>query len=111
LGRIVRHPQTGHVLRIVEERDCANDEERAIVEVNAGVYLFDRQLLCAALQRIDNNNSQQEYYLTDAVRLLAQQGHMVKAILHQGDAEEALGVNTVEQLARAELYLSKHNIQ
>ena len=95
-GRIVRDGDT--VLRIVEERD-ANDEERAIDEINASVYLFDGARLGSMLQKLDAHNAQGELYLTDVFQLLHDEGDRV--IAHRCDHEEAEGVNSRAQLAEA----------
>ena len=96
LGRIVRDP-AGGVEAIVEERD-ATAAQRAIVEINAGVYAFDAALLGVALTKLTTQNAQGEEYLTDVVRLLADAGHLVAA--HRAsDATEALGANDRAELA------------
>ncbi|HLW60813.1 MAG TPA: bifunctional UDP-N-acetylglucosamine diphosphorylase/glucosamine-1-phosphate N-acetyltransferase GlmU [bacterium] len=98
-GRIVRGADR-RLLRIVEDRD-ASPEERAIREVNAGVYCFRLPELRWALRRIRPNNRQGEYYLTDAVTLLAGEGGGV-ATVPVGDPAELRGVNTRAELAEAE---------
>ena len=97
-GRIVRH-KDGRVLRIVEDRDATHDE-RAISEINTGIYAFRRDLLGPALRGIDTNNSQAEYYLTDVIDILASRGHRVGAV--EAPASETAGVNDRLQLAMAE---------
>jgi len=97
-GRIVK-TSDGSVTAIVEEKD-ASDEQRGIREVNAGVYCVERAFLEQAVQRIDANNAQGEYYLTDVVRQAAMQG--LKSRAYQvADAEEMMGVNDRVQLAEA----------
>ncbi len=96
-GRIVRG-EDGSIRAIVEATD-ATDEERAIDEVNSSIYVFTASKLWPALERIDPANAQGELYLTDAVRLLVDDGELVAA--HEGDAEEAEGVNTRVELAGA----------
>lgn len=96
LGRIVRDA-AGGVEAIVEERD-ATAAQRAIVEINAGVYVFDAALLGAALSKLTTQNAQGEEYLTDVIRLLGDAGHPVGA--HRAaDASEALGCNDRAELA------------
>jgi bifunctional UDP-N-acetylglucosamine pyrophosphorylase/glucosamine-1-phosphate N-acetyltransferase len=97
-GRIVRD-QEGRVLRIVEETD-AGPGERAIKEVNAGVYAFQRQQLFAALAQLTPANAQGEYYLTDVLISFRQQGLVVAVQLC--DRETVLGVNNRVQLAQVE---------
>ncbi|MDQ2678876.1 MAG: NTP transferase domain-containing protein [Actinomycetota bacterium] len=98
-GRIVRG-RDDKVARIVEQRD-ASPEELALTEVNTSIYCFRRSLLAPALRRIEPDNSQGEYYLTDAVEVLASAGHPVEAFLVE-DAAETQGVNDRLQLAAAE---------
>ena len=75
LGRIVRGAD-GAVERIVEAKD-ASEEERNIREINAGTYVFDLRLLFEALARVKNENRQGEYYLTDVVSILREEGRPV----------------------------------
>ncbi len=98
-GRIVRD-RDGRVDRIVEHRD-ASEAELAINEINTSIYCFRRALLAPALRRITPDNSQGEYYLTDAVAFLRQAGHRVDAVIAP-DCIEAGGINDRAQLATAE---------
>ena len=97
-GRIVRG-EDGSLLRIVEERD-ANDEERAIYEVNSGVYAFDGIKLAAAIGKLKSDNSQGELYLTDVLEILRNDGGSIAAVLIE-DFIEILGVNDRAQLAES----------
>lgn len=100
-GRVVRTHAAGQtVARIVEDRD-ANDAERAIREINVGTYVVDGEFLFTALEKLDPSNAQGEYYLTDIIRLAAEQGRTVAAVV-LADPDEGLGVNTRRQLAVAE---------
>jgi bifunctional UDP-N-acetylglucosamine pyrophosphorylase / glucosamine-1-phosphate N-acetyltransferase len=94
-GRVVRD-EAGTVQRIVEHRD-ATDVERAIAEINAGMYLVDRELLIDALGRIDDSNDQGELYLTDVVQILTDDQRQVAAVVAAED--EVAGVNDRWQLA------------
>jgi bifunctional UDP-N-acetylglucosamine pyrophosphorylase/glucosamine-1-phosphate N-acetyltransferase len=96
-GRIVRG-EDGSLQAIVEATD-ATPEQRAIDEVNSSIYVFAASKLWPALERIVPANAQGELYLTDAVRQLADQGELVAA--HEGDSEEAEGVNTRVEMAEA----------
>jgi bifunctional UDP-N-acetylglucosamine pyrophosphorylase/glucosamine-1-phosphate N-acetyltransferase len=96
-GRVIR-ADDGTVARVVEERD-ASVEERAISEVNAGMYLFDRARLVGALGRLADDNAQGELYLTDVPELLATQGAPVTAV--SARPSEVAGVNDRAQLAEA----------
>ena len=97
-GRIIRSAD-GSLLRIVEERD-ATDEERAIYEVNSGVYAFDGAKLAAAIGKLENDNSQGELYLTDVLEILRNDGGSIAAVLIE-DFIEILGVNDRAQLAES----------
>lgn len=104
LGRVVRS-ESGEFLRIVEQKD-ATSEEAAIREINTGCYAFDSSPLFQALTQIRPNNSQAEYYLTDVPAILNAQGQRVLAV-PKLTIEEALGVNTLEQLAEVEKVLQR----
>ncbi len=101
-GRIIR--DGNEVLKIVEHKDC-NEEELKVTEMNAGVYCFDIEKLLEALNKLSNNNSQGEYYLTDVIGILKSQGEKVGAVVV--DFEETLGVNSRAQLAQVEAILRK----
>lgn len=94
-GRIVR--KDDRVERIVEEKD-ATEKERALDEVNAGVYVFDLQPLSEVIEKVDKENVQGEYYLTDVIQLLWTQGHSAATV--EAPAPEITGVNSRAQLAR-----------
>ncbi len=96
-GRIVRDATTGQIERIVEERD-ATDAQRAITEINSGIYAFEAQPLFDALRLIATQNTQNEYYLTDLVEIYRRQGKAVEA-LQIDDPNELLGINSREELA------------
>ena len=98
-GRIVRNDRARFV-RIVEDKD-ATSEERAIKEVNVGVYCFRVRALARALRRVRPNNRQREYYLTDAVTLLAGEGGGVVTVGVR-DRVETIGVNSREELSEAD---------
>ncbi|MDR1634449.1 MAG: bifunctional UDP-N-acetylglucosamine diphosphorylase/glucosamine-1-phosphate N-acetyltransferase GlmU [Bifidobacteriaceae bacterium] len=97
-GRVVRD-QTGQVARIVEEAD-ATAEQAAINEINASVYVYDVDLLRSALQGLDRDNSQGEFYLTDVVAAARAAGRTVRAIISE-DPSVVQGVNDRAQLAQA----------
>lgn len=96
-GRVLRDG-AGNVSRIVEHRD-ASEAERAVAEINAGMYLVDRPLLEDALGRIDDDNDQGELYLPDVVQILTGDGREVAAVVAAED--EVAGVNDRWQLAAA----------
>lgn len=102
-GRIIRRNDGEEVLRIVEQKD-ASDEEKAVKEINSGVYVFDARELFASLKQITNANAQNEYYLTDVFGICFGQGKKVSAF-KVADANEIRGINTPEQLREAERLL------
>ncbi|MFJ8585961.1 bifunctional UDP-N-acetylglucosamine diphosphorylase/glucosamine-1-phosphate N-acetyltransferase GlmU [Streptomyces sp. NPDC093595] len=103
-GRIVRDPGTGAVTAIVEHKD-ASDAQRAIREINSGVFAFDGKLLADALGKVRTDNSQGEEYLTDVLGILREAGHRVGASV-AGDHREILGINNRVQLAEARRLLN-----
>lgn len=98
-GRVIRAPD-GAVTAIVEAAD-ASPAERAIQEVNAGVYLAEAGFLRSALKRLSPFNAQGEYYLTDLVALAREQGVTVQAWAGERVREFA-GINSREELAQME---------
>ena len=97
-GRIIRD-ENGQVLKIVEHKDC-NEEELKVNEMNAAMYCFDIEDLINALEKISNDNVQGEYYLTDAIGIVKEEGKKVGAVVT--DYEDTIGVNSRAQLAEAE---------
>jgi bifunctional UDP-N-acetylglucosamine pyrophosphorylase/glucosamine-1-phosphate N-acetyltransferase len=98
-GRIVRAP-SGDVLAIVEHKD-ATDAQRAITEIYSGIMAVPTRLLRAWLARLDNQNAQQEYYLTDIVKFAVADG--ARVVAHRiTDAVQVAGVNSPTQLAELE---------
>lgn len=95
-GRIVRD-ENGHLLKIVEQKD-ANLEEQKIQEINGGMYVFNGKLLDYALSKITNQNAQNEYYLTDTIEILRNEGHLVDAVATE-EKDDIAGVNSRAQLA------------
>ncbi|PRC47355.1 bifunctional UDP-N-acetylglucosamine diphosphorylase/glucosamine-1-phosphate N-acetyltransferase GlmU, partial [Mycobacterium sp. ITM-2017-0098] len=95
-GRILR-TQAGEVLGIVEQAD-ASESQKAITEVNAGVYAFDIDALRSALSRLRADNAQQELYLTDVISIMRSDGRAVRA-QHVMDTTLVTGVNDRVQLA------------
>ena len=95
-GRIIRN-DTGQITRIVEERDASGDE-RAIREVNSGIYALELGSLFDDLRSLASDNSQGEYYLTDLVSAYHRRGHGVET-LRIDDPAELRGVNTRVDLA------------
>lgn len=104
-GRVIRIPGTDLVDRIVEHKD-ATDEEKQVDEINSGTFCFNSRYLFKALHKIKSENSQNEYYLTDVMQILRQEGHKT-AVCRAENADEVLGVNSVEQLADLETKFAK----
>ncbi|WP_078067121.1 bifunctional UDP-N-acetylglucosamine diphosphorylase/glucosamine-1-phosphate N-acetyltransferase GlmU [Streptomyces jeddahensis] len=103
-GRIVRDEASGAVTAIVEHKD-ATEAQRAIREINSGVFAFDGRLLADALGRVRTDNSQGEEYLTDVLGILREAGHRVGAAV-AGDHREIAGINNRVQLAEARRILN-----
>lgn len=101
-GRILRDVQ-GYITRIVEARD-ASDAEKAVQEINSGVYCLQASFLFPALRRIGRQNAQGEQYLTDVIAVAVAEHHRV-AHVTVADAQEILGVNTHAELAYLETLL------
>lgn len=101
-GRILRD-SAGRFLRIVEERDCS-PEERSIREINPSCYVFELPVLWDALAKLETNNAQGEFYLTDAPQLLLAMGRKVVA-LNALEPDDILGINTRQHLAQAHALL------
>ena len=97
-GRIVR--KNGTVERIVEQKD-ATDDEKAITEINTGVMLCRANRLKAWLARLDNDNAQGEYYLTDVIGTAVADGVTVHGVKARNQ-DEVMGINDKKQLAEAE---------
>jgi bifunctional UDP-N-acetylglucosamine pyrophosphorylase/glucosamine-1-phosphate N-acetyltransferase/UDP-N-acetylglucosamine pyrophosphorylase len=104
LGRIVRDA-AGRFTGIVEEKD-ATDEQRKITEVNMSTYVFDCPELLHALDRLQPNNNQGEYYLTDCPGILQREGERVEALPILKPCE-SLSINTIDELAQVEAEMRK----
>ncbi|NLC03690.1 MAG: bifunctional UDP-N-acetylglucosamine diphosphorylase/glucosamine-1-phosphate N-acetyltransferase GlmU [Tissierellia bacterium] len=98
-GRIIREDGE-NISEIVEQKD-ASLEQLKIREINYGIYCFNGKSLKYALNLIDNNNAQGEYYVTDAISILKNGGHKVGAYIID-DSTEIHGVNSRTQLAFSE---------
>lgn len=100
-GRIVQ--ENNKFIKIVEEKD-SNQEEKKIQTINAGIYCVDSQILCSYLPMINNNNAQEEYYLTDVFELIRQHEDFVIDVINlpKNKTIEITGVNTKDQLLELE---------
>jgi bifunctional N-acetylglucosamine-1-phosphate-uridyltransferase/glucosamine-1-phosphate-acetyltransferase GlmU-like protein len=101
-GRVVRD-EKNEVKAIIEQKDCA-PEQALIKESNPGFYIFDAQWLWANIDKLRSENAQREYYLTDLIAMAIEQGKRVVAA-PVSEENEALGINTPEQLKQAESVL------
>ncbi|CDG15745.1 bifunctional UDP-N-acetylglucosamine diphosphorylase/glucosamine-1-phosphate N-acetyltransferase GlmU [Xenorhabdus doucetiae] len=97
-GRIIR--EQGEVTGIIEQKD-ATEEQRKINEINTGILVANGGDLKRWLSRLENNNAQGEYYLTDVIALAHQEGRQIKAV-HPSRLSEMEGVNNRLQLATLE---------
>ena len=102
-GRVVRE-QGGSVSGIVEQKD-ATPEQRAIREINSGIYVFDAVSLFEGLRHITTDNAQHEYYLTDVFRYFWRNKLPVSAVIAD-DPLEVGGINTPAQLDEARRILA-----
>jgi bifunctional UDP-N-acetylglucosamine pyrophosphorylase/glucosamine-1-phosphate N-acetyltransferase len=107
-GRIIRDDD-GAVASIVEHAD-ADDEQRAVAEINSGLYAFDAAALRSALSRLRTDNVQGELYLTDAIALIRADGRAVRA-QHIADTPLVSGVNDRVQLALLGAELNRRTIE
>ncbi|MFC1675013.1 bifunctional N-acetylglucosamine-1-phosphate uridyltransferase/glucosamine-1-phosphate acetyltransferase [Candidatus Omnitrophota bacterium] len=97
-GRIMRDNYST-VKQIVEEKD-ADDFQRDIKEINTGIICFDKRKLNQALKRVRRNKRNGEYYLTDCIGILHKKGALIESVRLR-DRDEALGINSRADLARA----------
>ena len=103
-GRIVRDSNR-RAVNIIEEKD-ASSEIKKITEINSGIYCFKKDFIFDALKKIDKNNIQQEYYLTDVVGLAFKSSLKIETLVAE-DPNEIMGINTQEELKEAERILVK----
>ena len=102
-GRIYR--EGGYIKKIVEFKDCT-PEQLEIKEINSGLFCVDTKLLFDALDEVQNNNNQHEYYLTDIVEIIGR-NHQVDSVVVK-DGFILTGINDVDTLEKAEkIYLKR----
>ena len=103
-GRIVE--KDGKFDKIVEEKDC-NAEQKTIQKVNCGLYAVDCNTLCRYLPYLKNNNSQNEYYLTDIIEIIKCEEliDVEMCEISKESQHEIMGVNTIQQLEELEKLL------
>jgi bifunctional UDP-N-acetylglucosamine pyrophosphorylase/glucosamine-1-phosphate N-acetyltransferase len=107
-GRVIRDA-SGSVAKIVEQKDCSPEEDR-VQEINTGTYCFDNAKLFSALDRITNQNAQQEYYLTDVVGIMRGDGDNIEAYM-TNDPAESIGVNDRVALSEAERLMKERIVR
>ncbi|MDH4101183.1 MAG: bifunctional UDP-N-acetylglucosamine diphosphorylase/glucosamine-1-phosphate N-acetyltransferase GlmU [Nitrospirota bacterium] len=98
-GRVVKDA-AGRLLRVVEHKD-ATEEERAIREINTGIYCFKASFLFSHLKTLGNTNAQGEYYLPDLIAMAVEKGLGADTVAAD-EVEEVMGINNRVELAEAE---------
>lgn len=105
-GRIIRDAE-GDFVKSVEHRD-ATEQELKSHEINSGMYIFDTKELKEALEKLQPNNAQGEYYLPDTLTIIKEKGLKVDAFALD-DPEDIQGVNDPEQLKAATAVIRRRN--
>lgn len=100
-GRIIRD-ESGSISKIAEKKDLLPEQEN-IKETNIGCYCFSCDWLWVNIKKLDNNNAQGEYYLTDLIKIAIDDNQKISSI--NIDPKEALGINTKEDLELAHKYI------
>lgn len=103
-GRILRD-KYGSICGIIEEKD-ADDFQKGIKEINTGIICFNKDKLTRALKEVRPDNRKKEYYLTDVIKILYQKDGLIDAV-KIADVDEALGVNSRADLAKAYRIMQK----
>ena len=106
-GRVIKN-KDGHVEAIVEEKDTT-PEQKAVKEINAGVYVLNWEKISPAFSDLKSDNAQGEYYLTDIVKWANNKNMNVKAYILK-DNEELFGINCKAQLAEASKMMNRRVI-
>ncbi len=101
-GRVVRNNEE---IRIVEEKDC-NDDERKINEINSGIYCFNTDFLIENIDSLDTKNAQGEFYLTDLIGIANNQKQDI--VIVQVDEDSIKGINSMSQLNEVEDIMQKN---
>ena len=107
-GRIIRNSD-GSLNSIVEEKD-ANSEQKAVKEINAGIYCLNWAKIKPAFSQLKSNNAQGEYYLTDIIKWANEQSLKVNAYILKNN-EEIFGINSKAHLAEASRMLNQRIIK
>ena len=104
MGRILRN-DSGELIKIVEEKD-ASLQEKAICEINTGIIIGAASQFKAIIPKLNNNNAQSEYYLTDVINIAAQAGQKINTI-EANEPEEVMGINNRCQFEHLERYYQR----
>ena len=104
-GRVVRNNED---IRIVEEKDC-NEDERKINEINSGIYCFNTDFLIENIDSLDTKNAQGEFYLTDLIGIANNQKQDI--VIVQVDEDSIKGINSMSQLNEVEDIMQKKLIE
>lgn len=107
-GRIIRDDNDA-IMKIVEEKD-ATPSQKAVKEINAGIYCFDWQAISPAFKEITPNNVQGEFYLTDIIDWSVRNGFKTNAYVLE-DNQEVFGINSQKQLSRAAIILKNRKLE
>lgn len=94
----------GDKVKIVEAKDCS-DEQKKNTLVNAGIYVFEKVFLTESVEKLSDQNASGEFYLTELVEIASSKGLKVSVI--DAPEQECLGVNTLDELERAEKVLTE----
>ena len=96
-GRIIRNKKN-QLSKIVEDKDTSQ-EQKAIKEINSGIYIFNSKILLDKIPSIDNNNAQEEYYLPDIFNFIDEEQTSIYKVKNYN---EISGINTITQLKELE---------
>jgi len=107
-GRVIRN-EKGKIAAIVEARDCT-PEQIKITEVNTSHYCFKAESVLPLLKKLDSNNDQDEYYLTDIIHMLANKGKQIESIT-SNDPNVLMGINNRAHLSEAHTILRDQLVQ
>ena len=105
-ARIIRN-RSGTFVKSIENKDLILEEHKNTKEINVGVMIFNSKVLFETLKKVNNNNSQNEYYLPDVINILPND---VIGVHKSDNISEIFAFNTIEQLEKAEILYAKPKI-
>ena len=108
-GRVVRDRESGEFTSIVERKDCSQTQA-LIDEINSGIYLVDSAFLLPAIKKLDTDNAQGEFYLTDIVSQAYNEGQRTLAWICS-DPSELFGANTANELAELRQIIRRRKVE